>query len=116
MPVIEDAPYGELCFEGEPLPPVASFDEAGLVILLGTFSKTLSPGMRLGWVVGESSLVRRYALVKQGVDLHTSSLTQLLAARFVAEYDLEAHIAHISGVYRRRRVAVAADREDQISA
>ncbi len=108
VPVIEDAPYGELCFEGEPLPPVASFDEAGLVVLLGTFSKILSPGMRLGWVVGESSLVRRYALVKQGVDLHTSGLTQLLAARFVAEHDLDAHIARIRDVYRRRRDAMLA--------
>ncbi len=108
VPVIEDAPYGELCFEGEPLPPVASFDEAGLVILLGTFSKILSPGMRLGWVVGESSLVRRYALVKQGVDLHTSSLTQLLAARFIAEHDLDAHVSRIRDVYRRRRDAMLA--------
>ncbi len=114
VPVIEDAPYGELCFEGEPLPPVASFDEAGLVVLLGTFSKILSPGMRLGWVVGESSLVRRYALVKQGVDLHTSGLTQLLAARFVAEHDLDAHIARIRDVYRRRRDAMLAALEDSM--
>ncbi len=114
VPVIEDAPYGELCFEGEPLPPVAAFDEAGLVVLLGTFSKILSPGMRLGWVVGESSLVRRYALVKQGVDLHTSGLTQLLAARFVAEQDLDAHIARIRDVYRRRRDAMLAALEDSM--
>jgi 2-aminoadipate transaminase len=108
VPVIEDAPYGELCFEGEPLPPVASFDDSGLVLFLGTFSKILSPGMRLGWVVGESSLVRRYAIAKQGVDLHTSSLTQLLAARFVAEHDLDAHVARIRDVYRRRRDAMLA--------
>ncbi len=108
VPVVEDAPYGELCFEGEPLPPVASFDEAGLVIFLGTFSKILSPGMRLGWVAAERSLVRRYVLAKQGADLHTPSLTQLLAARFVLEHDLDAHIAGIREVYRRRRDAMLA--------
>jgi 2-aminoadipate transaminase len=108
VPVIEDAPYGELCFEGEPLPPVAAFDQAGLVIFLGTFSKILSPGMRLGWVAAESSLVRKYVLVKQGADLHTASLTQLLAARFVAEHDLDGHIAHVRDVYRRRRDAMLA--------
>jgi 2-aminoadipate transaminase len=108
VPIIEDAPYSELCFEGEPLPPVASFDEAGLVIFLGTFSKILSPGMRLGWVAAEGSLVRRYVLAKQGADLHTPSLTQLLAARFVLEHDLDAHIAGIREVYRRRRDAMLA--------
>jgi 2-aminoadipate transaminase len=108
VPVIEDAPYSELCFEGEPLPPVASFDEAGLVIFLGTFSKILSPGMRLGWVASEASLLRRYVLAKQGADLHTASLTQLLAARFVLEHGLEAHIAGIRDVYRRRRDAMLA--------
>jgi 2-aminoadipate transaminase len=108
VPVIEDAPYGDLCFDGEPFPPVALFDRAGLVISLGTFSKILSPGMRLGWVTGESSLVRKYVLAKQGADLHTSSLTQLLAARFVLEHDLDAHIDRIRGVYRRRCQAMLA--------
>jgi 2-aminoadipate transaminase len=64
--------------------------------------------MRLGWVAAESSLLRRYVLAKQGADLHTSSLTQLLAARFVLEYDLDAHIAGIREVYRRRRNAMLA--------
>ncbi len=108
VPVIEDSPYSELCFEGEPVPPVASFDEAGLVIFLGTFSKILSPGMRLGWVTAEPSLVRRYVLAKQGADLHTASLTQLLAARFVLEHDLDAHIETIRDLYRRRRDAMLA--------
>jgi len=64
--------------------------------------------MRLGWVAAESSLVRKYVLVKQGADLHTASLTQLLAARFVAEHDLDGHIARIRDVYRRRRDAMLA--------
>jgi 2-aminoadipate transaminase len=106
VPVIEDAPYAELCFEGEALPPVASIHEACTVVYLGTASKILSPGMRLGWVVGDSDIIRRYVLVKQGADLHTSSLVQLLAARFMLDHDLEAHIARIRDVYRKRRDAM----------
>lgn len=112
VPVIEDAPYAELCFEGEPLPPIASFDEACTVVYLGTASKILSPGMRLGWVVADSDIVRRYVLVKQGVDLHTSSLIQLLVARFMREHDLDAHIARIRDAYRSRRDAMLAALEE----
>jgi DNA-binding transcriptional MocR family regulator len=108
VPVIEDAPYAELCFDGEALPPVASFDSAGLVVFLGTFSKILSPGLRLGWVAAHEEILRRYVLVKQGVDLHTSSLTQLLAARFMLEGDLDGHVRRIRETYRVRRDAMLA--------
>ena len=106
VPVIEDAPYAELCYDGEPLPPVASFDEAGLVILLGTFSKIIAPGLRLGWVTADRAILHRYVLAKQGADLHTSSLTQLLAARFMNYNDLDEHIARLREVYRERRNAM----------
>lgn len=106
VPVIEDAPYAELCFDGDALPPVASFDTEGLVVFLGTFSKILSPGLRLGWVVADPELLHRYVMVKQGVDLHTSSLAQLLAARFILERDLEGHITRLRQVYRARRDAM----------
>ena len=112
VPVIEDAPYAELCFEGKPLPPVASFDDACTVVYLGTASKILSPGMRLGWVVADSDIVRRYVLAKQGVDLHTSSLVQLIAARFMLEHDLDAHISRLRDVYRKRRDAMLAALEE----
>jgi DNA-binding transcriptional MocR family regulator len=108
VPVIEDAPYAELCFEGDALPPVASFDTGGLVVFLGTFSKILSPGLRLGWVAAGREILQRYVLVKQGVDLHTSSLTQLLAARFILERDLDGHVGRLRGVYRARRDAMLA--------
>jgi DNA-binding transcriptional MocR family regulator len=106
VPVIEDAPYAELCFEGEAMPPVASFDRRGLVVYLGTFSKIMSPGMRVGWVTADAEILHRYVLVKQGADLHTPSLTQLMAARFVREHDLEAHIETIRRLYRERRNAM----------
>jgi len=106
VPVIEDAPYANLCFDGEPLPPVASFDRAGLVILLGTFSKILAPGLRLGWVTAEKKLLQPFVLAKQGADLQTSSLTQLLAAKFFSDHDVDAHIARLCEVYRVRRDAM----------
>jgi len=106
VPVIEDAPYANLCYDGEPLPPVASFDRAGLVILLGTFSKILAPGLRLGWVTAEKRLLHPFVLAKQGADLQTSSLTQLLAARFFSDHDAETHIARLCDVYRARRDAM----------
>jgi len=106
VPVIEDAPYANLCYDGEPLPPVASFDRAGLVILLGTFSKILAPGLRIGWVTAEKRLLQPFVLAKQGADLQTSSLTQLLAARFFAEHDVDAHIARLCEVYHARRDAM----------
>jgi 2-aminoadipate transaminase len=112
VPVIEDAPYAELFFEGEPLPPVAALGDACTVVYLGTCSKILSPGMRLGWVVADSDLLRRYVLVKQGTDLHTSSLVQLLAAGFMLDHDLEAHIARIRDTYRGRRDAMLAALEE----
>ena len=112
VPVIEDAPYAELCFEGEPMPPVAALGDGCTVVYLGTCSKILSPGMRLGWVVADSELLRRYVLVKQGTDLHTSSLIQLLAARFMVDHDCDAHIDRIRGVYRARRDAMLAALEE----
>ena len=106
VPIIEDAPYANLCYDAEPFPPVASFDSAGLVILLGTFSKILAPGLRLGWVTADRSLLRPFVLAKQGADLQTSSLTQLLAARFFSDHDVDTHIAHLCEVYRVRRDAM----------
>jgi DNA-binding transcriptional MocR family regulator len=110
--VIEDSPYAELCFDGEPYPAVATYDEHGIVLRLGTFSKLLSPGMRLGWVVGDSGLLQKYVLAKQGVDLHTSSLSQLLAARFITDHDFERHIDQIRKVYGSRCRAMIAAMEE----
>jgi DNA-binding transcriptional MocR family regulator len=106
VPVVEDSPYAELCFEGAPLASAASFDDTGIVMCLGTFSKLLAPGMRLGWVAAETSLIQKFVLAKQGADLHTSSLNQLLAARFISDHDFSGHIEQIRTVYRSRRNAM----------
>ncbi len=103
IPVIEDSPYGELRFEGEKLPCIKHFDAEGYVITLGSFSKTFCPGLRIGWVCAHKDIVNKYVLIKQGADLQASSVSQLAAARFMQEYDLNDHIKKIISVYKKRR-------------
>jgi len=106
IPVIEDNPYGELRFEGEIFPAIKSFDQKGLVVFVSTFSKTFCPGLRIGWMAASSSFIEKYVLIKQGADLHTSSISQREISRYIDLYDFEAHIEKIIAVYRGRRDAV----------
>jgi 2-aminoadipate transaminase len=107
--VIEDSPYGEIRFDGDPLPAVASLaDDRTAVVYLGTFSKVFCPGMRLGWVAGPSAIVHKYVLLKQSADLHTSTLSQRVAARYLAANDLDANVARVITMYRERRDAMLA--------
>jgi len=103
LAVIEDNPYGELRFDGESIRPLKSLDTEGRVIYLGTFSKTFCPGLRIGWVLAEKEILEKYILLKQGEDLHTSSLDQREIAMFLKEYDFDAHIETLKDVYRIRR-------------
>ena len=103
LPIIEDNPYGELRFEGEMPPSIKSFDREGRVIFLGTFSKTFTPGLRLGWVCAEGSILDKYVLVKQGADLQASSISQRELNTFLDIYDLDAHVERLKEVYRKRR-------------
>lgn len=103
IPVLEDNPYGELRFEGEILPAIKSLDTKGLVIHLGTFSKTFCPGMRIGWVVAAPEILHKYVLSKQGADLQSSTIAQREVNRFLEMYDLDEHIEHLKKVYARRR-------------
>lgn len=103
VPVIEDNPYGDLIFEGTRHPSIKSFDKEGWVIYLGTFSKIFSPGLRLGWVCAENSILQKYIIVKQGADLQCSTLDQRIAALFMQKYNLEDHIKNIIKTYGKRR-------------
>lgn len=80
--IIEDNPYGELRFEGEILPAIKHFDTEGRVAFLGTFSKILCPGLRLGWVVADTDLLSKFILVKQGADLQSSTVSQVEITKF----------------------------------
>lgn len=106
VPVIEDNPYGELRFEGAIPPSVMSFDTQDLVIGVGTFSKTFCPGLRIGWIAAAPLFREKFVLIKQGADLHTSSLSQQAIAKYLELYDIDEHIARLVSVYKERRDAM----------
>ncbi|GAQ67630.1 aminotransferase-like domain-containing protein [Streptomyces scabiei] len=105
--IVEDDPYGELRFEGGRVPWIASCPGAeDRTALLGSFSKVMAPGMRLGWLRAPAGLRRACAVAKQAADLHTPTVNQLAAARYLADRDLDAHVARVAGAYRERRDAM----------
>jgi len=106
IPVIEDNPYGELRFEGEIPPSIKSLDRKGIVIFVSTFSKTFCPGLRIGWIAADQNLIEKYVLIKQGADLHTSSISQREISKYLDLYDFDANIVKIVQVYRQRRNAI----------
>jgi 2-aminoadipate transaminase len=118
VPLIEDDPYGQLRYEGEHLPPLVVLDGrlrtreevpySGNVLYLSTFSKTLAPGLRLGWVVAPAAVIQRLVHAKQGVDLHTSTLAQMIAYEVARGGFLDRHVRFIRTVYRERRDAMFA--------
>ena len=101
--IIEDNPYGELRFEGEPLPSVKSFDQEGYVLCTGSFSKIFCPGYRIGWIAGDKDIIRKYVLVKQGTDLQCNTIAQMEIAKYLEIYDIDEHISKIIETYRLRR-------------
>lgn len=103
VPLVEDDPYGELRYSGKPLSPVKSFDVAGRVIYLSTFSKTIAPGLRLGWITASRELIRKLVLAKQGTDLHTGTLVQRAVHRYLEKSDVAGHVRAIRREYGRRR-------------
>ena len=103
--VLEDNPYGLLRYEGEPLPPLFALDRE-YVLYLGTFSKILSPGIRLGWLVAPDPVLSKVKLGKQATDLCTSSLTQELVNVYFDQERWRRYIRDIAGLYRERRDAM----------
>ncbi len=98
LPLIEDDPYGALSYNGEPLPKMLTMNPSG-VIYLGSFSKVLTPGIRLGYVVAPIPLVRKLEQAKQASDLHTSQLTQMVVYEAIKDGFLEQHIPSIRTLY-----------------
>ncbi|MFI1051577.1 PLP-dependent aminotransferase family protein [Streptomyces griseoruber] len=107
--IVEDDPYGELRFRGEPLPRIAAYAEASdRTVLLGSLSKVLAPGMRLGWLRAPAALCRSCVLAKQALDLHSSTVDQAAAAQYLGEHDLDARLVPARAAYRERCEAMLA--------
>ncbi|MCB5168516.1 PLP-dependent aminotransferase family protein [Streptomyces bambusae] len=115
--LVEDDPYGELRYEGAEVPWLAAHPGAAdRTALLGSFSKIMAPGLRLGWLRAPAALRRAAVVAKQAADLHTSTVDQLAAARYLAANDLDVHVDRIRTAYRDRRDALLAGLGDALPA
>jgi 2-aminoadipate transaminase len=101
--VLEDSPYRELRFSGEAVPPLKSMDTEGRVIFLGSFSKILAPGLRLGWAVASNELIQQLGLLKLAADTQCSTLNMAAVSLYLDTYDIDAHIASIRTAYRGKK-------------
>lgn len=100
--ILEDNPYGELRFRGDFVPSLASLDDEGVVVQLGTFSKTLAPGLRIGWITAPDELLRAMVIAKQATDLHTATLAQRATAKLLTTFDYNAHLTQLRAIYGER--------------
>ena len=100
--ILEDNPYGDLRFSGEAIPSLKSMDTEGIVIYVGSFSKILAPGVRVGWTIAPKPLIAKMTVGKQCADVHTTILTQMLCERWLATCDLQAHLARLQEIYRQK--------------
>ncbi|MCL4875747.1 MAG: PLP-dependent aminotransferase family protein [Anaerolineae bacterium] len=106
VPLIEDDPYSPLRFEGDPLPPIKTFDEGGYVFYLGSFSKMLAPAMRLGWMVAPADLIPRITVLRESIDLESSTLMQRTVCEFLSRGLLEVHLRRMNQVNKERCAAL----------
>lgn len=100
--VLEDNPYGDLRFSGNDVPTLKSLDTDGRVMYVGSFSKILSPGLRLGYVVADSIIVEKVEMLKQVNDVHTPVLTQLMCVEFMKNYDIDTYIKKNCELYGKK--------------
>lgn len=100
--ILEDNPYGDLRVSGEDIPSIKSFDEEGIVIYAGSFSKLLAPGIRVGYIVAPSPIIAKMTVGKQAADVHTPVFSQMLVDKWMEQNDVEAHIEKIREIYRRK--------------
>ena len=99
MIVAEDDPYRDLRYEGSPLPSIKSYDQGGWVLFLGSFSKIISPGLRVGYIAGDSEIIRKCTVGKQSTDVHTANLNQAIVDQFIRKDLLPEHIVRICQEY-----------------
>jgi 2-aminoadipate transaminase len=100
--IVEDNPYGDLYFNQAPPATIKSMDTEGIVIYAGSFSKVLAPGLRVGWCIAPKTLIAKFTAIKQTQDVHSNILAQMLAYKFMTEYDFEAHLDYLRDLYVKK--------------
>ncbi len=100
--ILEDNPYGDLRVSGEEVPSIKSFDEDGIVIYAGSFSKLLAPGIRVGYICAPAPIIAKMTVGKQAADVHTPVFSQMLVDKWMEKYDVDEHIEKIRGIYREK--------------
>jgi DNA-binding transcriptional MocR family regulator len=103
VPLVEDSPYSPLRFCGEPIPSIKAYDENGAVIYLGSFSKMISPALRLGWMVAPRGLLPHLTVLRESLDLESSQLIQRTVAEFLARGYLGPHLVQLNAANKMRR-------------
>jgi 2-aminoadipate transaminase len=114
--IVEDNPYRELRFSGDAPPPVAALDRYGRTIYLSTFSKTMAPALRIGWIAASQPIIERSVTIKQAMDLCCSSLTQAVAAELLTQGVVARHLPSTIALYRRKRDAMLETLEAEMPA
>jgi 2-aminoadipate transaminase len=110
--ILEDNPYGDLRFAGSHIEALKSLDTEGIVVYAGTFSKVISPGLRVGYAVAPEEILRKMVVCKQGEDVHTAILNQMICYEFMAHYDYEGHLKKLKEIYRAK-AKIACDAMDR---
>ncbi len=100
--IIEDNPYGDLRYSGENVPCIKSFDNEGIVIYSGSFSKVVAPGIRAGYMVANKAAMAKMIVCKQGQDVHTAMWSQMVCNEFMTKYDFKGHLQMLRELYTKK--------------
>ena len=113
--IIEDNPYGDLRFAGEDVPAIKTLDEDGIVIYCGSFSKVLSPGLRVGFVCANADIIQKITVLKQTNDVHTNILAQMVAYHFMTECDFVGHLENLRKIYKHKAELMLSEMDKHFS-
>lgn len=100
--ILEDNPYGDLRVSGTHIPAIKSFDEDGIVLYAGSFSKVISPGMRVGFTIAPKPITQKMVVCKQADDVHSNILAQMICNEFIIKYDYDGHLKNLRSIYQKR--------------
>lgn len=113
--ILEDNPYGELRFSGQDIPTIKSMDEDGIVLYCGSFSKVLSPGLRVGYLCAPRDFIQKVVVLKQVSDVHTTILSQMICNEFMTKYDFPAHLNRLREIYRKKSSLMLGRMKEQLA-